>query len=51
LPEVLAMSDRILVMHQGRQNGIFEAAGATQELIMTAATGGHAATVATPAAA
>jgi ribose transport system ATP-binding protein len=43
LPEVLAMSDRILVMHQGKQNGIFEAAGATQELIMTAATGGNAA--------
>ncbi|WP_313955683.1 sugar ABC transporter ATP-binding protein [Paraburkholderia sp. BCC1884] len=40
LPEVLAMSDRILVMHQGRQNGIFPAAGATQEQIMTAATGG-----------
>jgi ribose transport system ATP-binding protein len=49
LPEVLAMSDRILVMHQGKQNGIFEAAGATQELIMTAATGGNAATGATAA--
>jgi len=46
LPEVLAMSDRILVMHQGKQNGIFDAAGATQELIMTAATGGNAATAA-----
>ncbi|MBB3000263.1 ribose transport system ATP-binding protein [Paraburkholderia tropica] len=43
LPEVLAMSDRILVMHQGRQAGIFEAASATQEQIMTAAAGGHAA--------
>jgi ribose transport system ATP-binding protein len=41
LPEVLAMSDRILVMHQGRQNGIFVAAGATQEQLMTAATGGN----------
>ncbi|TKC89350.1 sugar ABC transporter ATP-binding protein [Trinickia terrae] len=40
LPEVLAMSDRILVMHQGRQNGIFPAADSTQESIMTAATGG-----------
>lgn len=40
LPEVLAMSDRILVMHQGRQNGIFQAAHASQEDIMTAATGG-----------
>src|SRR5580692_2223298 len=49
LPEVLAMSDRILVMHQGRQNGIFEAAGATQELIMTAATGGSATPVTVPA--
>ncbi|SDG44323.1 sugar ABC transporter ATP-binding protein [Paraburkholderia phenazinium] len=44
LPEVLAMSDRILVMHQGRQNGIFAAAGATQEVLMTAATGGNPAT-------
>jgi ribose transport system ATP-binding protein len=42
LPEVLAMSDRILVMHQGKQNGIFAAASATQESIMTAATGGSA---------
>jgi ribose transport system ATP-binding protein len=36
------MSDRILVMHQGKQNGIFAAASATQESIMTAATGGSA---------
>ncbi|MGT2474064.1 sugar ABC transporter ATP-binding protein [Paraburkholderia terrae] len=42
LPEVLAMSDRILVMHQGRQSGLFDAEGATQELIMTAAAGGSA---------
>ncbi|MDR3426668.1 sugar ABC transporter ATP-binding protein [Silvimonas sp.] len=41
LPEVMAMSDRILVMHQGRQNGIFDATSATQESIMTAATGGQ----------
>ncbi|GAA5785084.1 ribose import ATP-binding protein RbsA [Chitiniphilus shinanonensis] len=41
LPEVLAMSDRILVMHQGRQAGIFDAASATQETIMTAATGNN----------
>ncbi|KAF1021701.1 MAG: Ribose import ATP-binding protein RbsA [Paracidovorax wautersii] len=41
LPEVMAMSDRILVMHQGRQVGIFEARGATQEALMTAATGGQ----------
>jgi ribose transport system ATP-binding protein len=42
LPEVLAMSDRILVMHQGRQSGLFDAEGATQERIMTAAAGGNA---------
>jgi ribose transport system ATP-binding protein len=51
LPEVLAMSDRILVMHQGKQNGIFEAASATQEIIMTAATGGVQAPAASAAAA
>ena len=45
LPEVLAMSDRILVMHQGRQSGLFDAEGATQERIMTAAAGGNAAPV------
>lgn len=39
LPEVLAMSDRILVMREGRQMGIFERADATQERIMTAAMG------------
>ena len=42
LPEVLAMSDRILVMHLGRQAGIFDAKSATQESIMAAAAGGHA---------
>ncbi|WP_028452137.1 sugar ABC transporter ATP-binding protein [Chitinilyticum aquatile] len=41
LPEVLAMSDRILVMHQGRQAGIFDAKTATQESIMAAAAGGQ----------
>lgn len=41
LPEVLAMSDRILVMHQGRQAGIFIAKTATQESIMAAAAGGQ----------
>ncbi|MBM3116820.1 sugar ABC transporter ATP-binding protein [Jeongeupia naejangsanensis] len=41
LPEVLSMSDRILVMHQGRQAGIFDAKTATQETIMHAATGGQ----------
>jgi rhamnose transport system ATP-binding protein len=39
LPEVLAMSDRILVMREGRQMGIFSQEEATQETIMTAAMG------------
>ncbi len=39
LPEVLAMSDRVLVMREGRQMAIFERADATQEAIMTAAMG------------
>ena len=39
LPEVLAMSDRVLVMREGRQMGIFDRADATQEVVMTAATG------------
>lgn len=40
LPEVLGMSDRILVMHEGRMTGEFSREEATQELIMHAATGG-----------
>lgn len=39
LPEVLAMSNRILVLHEGRQTGLFDAAAASQESIMAAATG------------
>jgi len=39
LPEVLAMSDRILVMREGRQMGIFSREEATQERILTAAMG------------
>jgi rhamnose transport system ATP-binding protein len=39
LPEVLAMSDRILVMREGQQMGVFEREEATQEKIMTAAMG------------
>jgi ribose transport system ATP-binding protein len=38
LPEVLAMSDRILVMRDGRQATIREAKSATQEEIIAAAT-------------
>jgi rhamnose transport system ATP-binding protein len=39
LPEVLGMSDRVLVMREGRQMGIFNRADATQEVVMTAAMG------------
>lgn len=39
LPEVLAMSDRILVMREGKQMGIFERKDATQETILTAMMG------------
>lgn len=38
LPEVLAMSDRILVIAEGRLAGAFDRAEATQEAVMTAAT-------------
>ena len=39
LPEVLAMSDRILVMREGSQMGIFDQVEAEEEKIMTAALG------------
>lgn len=39
LPEVLAMSDRICVMREGRITGRFDRADATAERIMAAATG------------
>jgi rhamnose transport system ATP-binding protein len=39
LPEVLAMSDRILVMREGRQMAIFDRAEATQERVLAAAMG------------
>ncbi len=39
LPEVLAMSDRILVMREGRQMGIFNRAEASQETILAAMMG------------
>lgn len=39
LPEVLAMSDRVLVMREGQQMGIFSREEATQEAVMTAAMG------------
>jgi rhamnose transport system ATP-binding protein len=39
LPEVLAMSDRVLVMREGRQMGIFARGEATQERVLAAAMG------------
>jgi len=41
LPEVLGMSDRILVMHEGRFTGELRREEATQEKIMYYATGGR----------
>lgn len=41
MPEVLGMSDRILVMHQGRISGEFMAADADQEKLMACAFGHH----------
>ena len=39
LPEILGMSDRILVMHEGRVAAILDRAEATQETIMAHASG------------
>jgi D-xylose transport system ATP-binding protein len=39
LPEVLGMSDRILVLHEGRLTGEFTRAAATPEAVMACATG------------
>ncbi|MGF7088234.1 ribose transport system ATP-binding protein [Kroppenstedtia sanguinis] len=41
LPEVLGMSDRVLVMHEGRITGRFAKGEATQEKVMRAASGGE----------
>jgi rhamnose transport system ATP-binding protein len=46
LPEIIAMADRILVMHEGAVTGEFDRAEADQEAIMRAATGQEAAGVA-----
>jgi len=40
LPEIIGVSDRILVMHEGRVTGRFERDEASQDMIMHAATGG-----------
>ncbi len=41
LPEILGMSDRILIMHEGKVAGITDCASATEESIMYLATGGR----------
>lgn len=41
LPEVLGMSDRIVVVHEGKISGELSSQEATQENIMTLATGGQ----------
>ncbi|MFA5469068.1 MAG: sugar ABC transporter ATP-binding protein [Sphaerochaetaceae bacterium] len=41
LPEILGMSDRILIMHEGAVAGIMDRASATEESIMYLATGGR----------
>jgi rhamnose transport system ATP-binding protein len=43
LPEILAMSDRVLVMREGRQMAVFDRSEADQESVMTAAMGQAAA--------
>ena len=41
LPEVLGLSDRIMVLHEGRVTGEFARSEATPEKVMAAATGNH----------
>jgi D-xylose transport system ATP-binding protein len=41
LPEVLGLSDRVIVLHEGRMTGHFTRAEATPEKVMAAATGHH----------
>lgn len=41
LPEIIGMSDRIAVMHEGKLQGIIDREKASQENIMTLATGGE----------
>ncbi|WP_277964232.1 sugar ABC transporter ATP-binding protein [Pseudomonas sp. RIT-To-2] len=49
LPEVLGMSDRILVMHEGHMTGTLDRADATQERIMHLASGVATSTLETAA--
>jgi rhamnose transport system ATP-binding protein len=39
MPEIIAMSDRILVMREGRQMGVFDREKVSQEIILAAAMG------------
>ena len=39
LPEVLGLSDRVLVLHEGKLTGEFSKTEATPEKVMAAATG------------
>ena len=39
LPEVLGLSDRVIVLHEGRITGEFEREAATPEAVMSCATG------------
>ncbi len=39
LPEIIGMSDRVLVLHEGRSAGVLDRAEATEERIMRLATG------------
>ncbi len=41
LPEVLGLSDRVIVLHEGRMTGEFTRSDATPEKVMSAATGHH----------
>ena len=41
LPEIIGMSDRIMVVHEGRMAGILNREEADQKRIMTMATGGE----------
>lgn len=41
LPEVLGLSDRVMVLHEGRVTGEFVRSEATPEKVMAAATGNH----------
>jgi D-xylose transport system ATP-binding protein len=41
LPEVLGLSDRVIVLHEGRLTGEFTRENATPQLVMAAATGNH----------